>query len=266
MTNFYNGRKVWLTGASSGIGEALAYQLAEQGAELVLSSRRKEALLALCKRLPHPHRHEVLVLDLAHPEALFKQVTDEVERGRRVDLLINNAGISQRGRAEDTRIEVDRKLLEVNYLGTVAMTKALLPTLLSSERGIVATVASVSGLVGSQGRSTYSAAKHALIGFMESLRAEMYSKGLQVTVVCPGWVNTQISINALNEVGQPLGKMEPCIAKGISAEMCARKILLAIKRGRDQAVIGSGMSVLAPAIKRFFPGLFQRLNRKQAYR
>lgn len=265
MSDFYRGRRVWVTGASSGIGEALAVQLAHRGAELILSARRQALLEGLRARLPHPERHRVIGLDLADAEALYRTVRGHIDGGLAVDLLINNAGLSQRGRAEHTHLAVDRKLMEVNYLGTVAMTKAVMPALLASGRGCVATVASVSGLLGSQGRSSYSAAKHALMGFMEALRAEMHDR-LQVTLACPGWVNTQISVNSLNEVGQPLGYTEPRIAAGISAERCAREILLAIEKRRDQVVIGSGTSAWAPTLKRFLPRLFRFMNHRQAYR
>jgi len=266
MTDFFNGRSVWITGASSGIGEALALQLAARGASLLLSSRREEVLEQLRLRLANPDIHRVISLDLARPEQVYEQVSTLVAEGLSIDILINNAGISQRGRAQDTALDVDRKIMEVNYLGTVALTKAVLPALLKSRAGIVATITSVSGLIGSQGRAAYSAAKHALMGFMEALRAELHSQGVQVTVACPGWVKTQISINSLDEVGAALGRMEPRIAQGISAERCAQEFLLAIEKGRDQVIIGRGVSVLAPSVKRFFPRLFRRLNRKQVYR
>ena len=266
MTDFFKGRRIWITGASSGIGEALAIQLAERGAQLILSARRVEVLESLRQRLSNPDQHQVIVLDLAQPEMLFKQVQAHIASGLKLDILINNAGISQRGLAQNTALAVDRMLMEVNYLGTVAMTKAVLPALLKEQGAIVATVASVAGLVGSQGRSSYSATKHALMGFMESLRAELYTHGVQVTVACPGWVKTQISINALDEVGAPLGTMDPTIAQGIPAELCAAQFLNAIEKGKAQVVIGRGFSVLAPIIKRFFPGWYRRINSKQVYR
>ncbi|UTA46821.1 SDR family oxidoreductase [Simiduia sp. 21SJ11W-1] len=264
MADFFSNKHVWITGASSGIGEALARELAARGAYLTLCARRESVLNALREQLPNAEHHRVLVLDLAQPEALFEQVR-AAAAGCEVDILINNGGISQRGRADETAFAVDRRVMEVNYLGSVAMTKALMPKLVAASHGVVATVASVSGLVGSQGRSAYSASKHALMGFMESLRAEMHGK-LQVTVACPGWVHTQISVNSLTASGEPLGKMEPGIANGLSAEACARAFLHAIARGRDEIVIGKGISALAPTVKRFLPAVFKRMNRKRAYR
>lgn len=264
MADFFEDKRVWLTGASSGIGEALARQLAARGAHLTLCARRRPQLEQLRAVLPNADNHTVQVLDLSQPEAVFHSVRALVA-DQTVDLLINNAGITQRGRADETQFSVDRRVMEVNYLGAVAITKALLPKLLTSGRGIVASVASVSGLVGSQGRSAYSASKHALMGFMESLRAETHGQ-LQVTVACPGWVKTQISINSLTPEGVPLGQMEPGIESGISADDCARAILDAIEQGRDQVIIGRGISALAPMVKRFFPGIFKRMNRKRAYR
>lgn len=264
MADFFEGKRVWLTGASSGIGEALARQLAARGAHLTLCARRRAQLEQLRATLPKPDNHTIEVLDLSQPETVLNCVRALVAN-QSVDLLINNAGITQRGRADETQFSVDRRVMEVNYLGAVAITKALLPKLLASGRGIVASVASVSGLVGSQGRSAYCASKHALMGFMESLRAETHGQ-LQVTVACPGWVKTQISMNSLTPDGVPLGIMEPGIESGISAEECARAILDAIEQGRDQVIIGRGISALAPMVKRFFPGIFKRMNRKRAYR
>ncbi len=264
MADFFAGRHIWLTGASSGIGAALAQLLAERGAHLTLCARRQSVLEQVRAGLAHPERHRVMVLDLAAPEDVLAQVQGRAEADP-VDMLINNAGIAQRGRADETHFSVDRRVMEVNYLGAVAMTKALMPALVASGRGVVASVASVSGLLGSQGRSAYSASKHALMGFMESLRAEMHGK-LQVTVACPSWVKTQISVNSLTPTGDALGVMEPGIANGLSAEACAVAILDAIERGRDQVVIGKGISALAPTVKRFFPSIFTRMNRNRVYR
>ena len=266
MEDYFAGRRVWITGASSGIGAALAVLLAARGAKLILSARRVEVLQQLRQGLVNPDAHQIICLDLAQPERLYSEVSALVAAGLQVDVLINNAGISQRGRAQDTALSVDRKIMEVNYLGTVALTKAVLPALLASPSAVVATISSVSGLMASQGRAAYSAAKHALMGFMEALRAELHSQGIQVTVACPGWVQTQISINALNEVGVSVGKMEPRIATGISPERCAREFLRAIETGKDEVIIGRGVSVLAPTVKRFLPALFRRLNRQRVYR
>ena len=181
MEDYFAGRRVWITGASSGIGAALAVLLAARGAKLILSARRVEVLQQLRQGLVNPDAHQIICLDLAQPERLYSEVSALVAAGLQVDVLINNAGISQRGRAQDTALSVDRKIMEVNYLGTVALTKAVLPALLASPSAVVATISSVSGLMASQGRAAYSAAKHALMGFMEALRAEMYRQKIQVT-------------------------------------------------------------------------------------
>lgn len=265
MSAFKN-KTVWITGASSGIGEALARQLAERDARLILSSRRSEVLETLRQSLPNPDRHRVVALDLEQPESLKAVVDNTLADGTTVDVLVNNGGISQRSIAKETELSVDRRLMEINYLGTVAMTKALLPSMLARGRGCICSVASVAGLVGSQMRSGYSGSKFAVVGFMESLRAELYADNIDVVVVCPGFVNTDVSINALTADGSAANERDEGIANGISAKQCANDILDAIYGKRFVTISGKGISRWAPTIKRFAPWIMERRVRKQVYR
>lgn len=259
------GKRIWLTGASMGIGEALAQALAEAGASLILSARSLDKLQSLKARLPHPERHTVVPLDLADADSLPAIVANTLQQDPGLDVLVNNGGISQRGLARDTDIAVQRKVMEVNYFGTIALTQALLPHLLARQ-GMVVNIASVAGKVGGQSMSGYSASKHALIGYMDCLRAEESGNGLKVLNVCPGFVQTNISVNALTEKGDTFGKVARSIAEGISADDCAAQIVRAMQENKNEVVIGKGLSAWAPTIKRFFPNLFFKIAARKNIR
>ncbi len=250
-------KRIWITGASSGIGEALARALADKGARLILSARNQEKLEALKASLPYAGNHQVRPLDLANQASIQAAVAQHGDAP--LDMLINNGGISQRSLVEDTDLEVHRAVMETNFFGTVALTQALLPRLLD-RRAMVVNIASVAGKVGGQEMSGYAASKHALIGFMDCLRAETRGRGLKVLNVCPGFVQTQISINALTADGKRYGRMAGSIARGISPAQCAQAICKAIAKDKDEVVIGKGLSRWAPLIKRISPGLFNRLS------
>lgn len=251
-----NGKTIWITGASSGIGLALAEQLAAAGANLVLSARSEDTLKALADRLPG--KHLVLPLDLSRPEKALHQAEDFLD-DIQVDMLINNAGISQRSLALETDFEVYRDLMEVNYFAVVALCKLVAPRFIAQGHGHIVTVASVAGKVGTPRRSGYSGAKFAVIGFMDCLRAELADKQVHCLTVCPGFVHTQIAHNALVGDGSQLGKPDPDNAGGISAEECARQIIQAIKANKDEIIVGKGLSKIAPYLQRFLPGVVRRL-------
>ena len=253
-----DNKTILITGASSGIGEELAKQLASQGARLVLSARNGEKLQQLKDQLPNSQQHIVVPLDLSLPESLPALVMQHFSTGLTIDILINNGGLSQRGSARDTLLHVQRNVMEVNYFGTIAHTPPLLPPLLK-QQGVILTIASVAGKVGGKGMSGYSASKHAIIGYMDCLRAEESPNGLKVLTVCPGFVQTNISVNALAEDGQAVGQMVDSIKNGIPVQRCAEKIIHAIVTDKNEIVIGTGISRLAPVIKRFFPNLLFKL-------
>lgn len=250
------GKTIWVTGASSGIGLALAEQLAAAGANLVLSARSEDTLKALAERLPG--KHLVLPLDLSRPEKALHQAEDFFD-DIQVDMLVNNAGISQRSLALETDFEVYRDLMEVNYFAVVALCKLVAPRFIAQGQGHIVTVASVAGKVGTPRRSGYSGAKFAVIGFMDCLRAELANKKIQCLTVCPGFVHTQIAHNALTGDGSQLGQPDPDNAGGISAEACARQIIQAIKANKDEIIVGKGLSKIAPYLQRFLPGVVRRL-------
>jgi dehydrogenase/reductase SDR family member 7B len=256
----WTGQRIWITGASSGIGEALADAFAGRGARLLLSARnaaRLEEVRAACAR---PDEHLVLPLDLADPATLGPAAEGALAGGP-VDVLVHAGGVSQRSLVKNTGIEVDRRIFEVNFFGAVALTKAVLPSMLARRAGHLVVISSLVGKLGTPLRSGYSASKHALHGFFDSLRAETWQDGLRVTLVCPGFIRTAVSVNALTGDGSPQGTMDRAQAEGMSAEECARRILRGLERGKDEFLVG-GKERHAVAVKRFFPGLFNRVIRK----
>lgn len=258
----FTDKTIWITGATSGIGEALAYAFSEAGARLILSARREEKLHAVKAACAHPERHRVVPLDLAETDTLERIAGQVLEEGP-VDILVNNGGISQRGRAVETELAIDRRIMEVNFFGTVALTKAMLASMLARGDGHIVVISSVAGKLGAPQRSAYSASKHALHGFFDVLRSEVYDAGLRVTIICPGYIRTAISKNALTGDGTPQGTMDQNQEEGMSPEACARRILRAIEQEKAEVYIG-GKEVAAIYLKRFFPNLLNRILRKRS--
>src|SRR5690349_20106530 len=217
------GKVIWITGASSGIGEALAYELAKKGAKIILSARRKEELNRVKGNCVAESQPDVRVLsfDLTKPETLKLSTEAAIQLFGHVDILINNGGISQRSFAKETLIDVDRRLMEVNYFGAVALTKNILPHFFQRKSGHVVTVTSVTGKFGTPYRSGYAASKHALHGFFDSLRAELWKdvkNEIAVTLICPGFIHTPITLAAVTGDGSPLGKMDEGQYQGMPAD------------------------------------------------
>lgn len=267
MSNFFNNKRVWITGASSGIGAALAYEFAAHGAQLVLSARNETELQRVATKCREIGAGIVIiqVLDLAQHDTIPGIVQNVLSKVGKVDILLNNGGISQRSLAKDTSLEVDKKLMAVNFFGTVALTKAVLPSMLTHHLGHIVTITSLTGKFGSPYRSAYAASKHALHGFFDSLRAELDPAAIKVTLVCPGFIRTNVSINALTGSGEQLGTMDDATNKGMEPERLARKILSAIEKGREEVYFG-GKEVFAVYLKRFFPKYLSKILRKAKVR
>ncbi len=248
-------RVVWITGASSGIGRALAQALAAQGDRLVLSARRQEVLEEFRDSLPAPDHHLVLPLDVADT-AQFASAIDKVKtQFGRLDVLVNNAGITQRSRVMDTDIAVFRRIMEVDFFGAIGLTHGVLPWLKQQGHGQIVVVTSLVGELPTPQRAGYSAAKHALHGWFESLRAEE-GTWLDVLLVMPGFVRTEVSLNALEGDGSRHDKMDDVQANGMSAEACAKRILLAMQRKKPLAII-AGKEKAAVYLKRWFPAAYR---------
>lgn len=260
----FSNKVVWITGASSGIGEATVYEFAKEGAKLVISARREEELQRVKKNTNLPHADVlVLPLDSEKSEEFPAKVKEVLKHFDTIDVLFNNAGISQRSSVMESDMEVYHKIMDINFFGVVALTKAVLPVMLKQKSGHIAVTSSISGKLGTPMRSGYCATKHALHGFFDSLRSEVWKENVGVTIVCPGYIHTNISINAISGDGSKHGKMDQNQASGISAEDCAASIVNAIYKGKEEIYIGR-KEVLGVYLKRFFPSLLSRILRNQA--
>jgi short-subunit dehydrogenase len=264
----FENQVVWITGASSGIGEALALQFAAARARVVLSARRESELERVrqrCLKAGSESRNIlVLPLDITDFGAMPAALDSVLEAFSRVDVLINNAGISQRGLCVDTDLEVYRRLLEVDVLGQIALTKCVLPLLQNQGAGHIAVTSSVAGKVGAPYRTGYCAAKHAVMGFFDALRAEVARHGIRVTTITPGFVRTNISVNALRGDGAAFGTVDQDIAGGMDATRCAEVIVRGIGKGTPEIAVGEGMEMKALWVKRLFPRLVFRLAERMA--
>lgn len=248
----FTNKVVWITGASSGIGKALALELSQHDCKLILSSRREDALNEVKSQCKQPDNVAVLPLDLADYQNMKPIAEKGISCFGKVDLLINNGGISQRSPIIETSIDVDKKLMEVDYLGTVALTKALLPHFMNQKSGQFVTVTSLMGKFASPYRSGYCGAKHALHGFFDALRLEHEKDGISVTLICPGFVNTDIARNALIGNGNKQNSQDEATEKGLPVNVFAKRMLKAIYKKKFEVYIGK-KEVLGIYLKRYFP-------------
>lgn len=262
MKKFEN-KVIWITGASSGIGEATAYQFAKEGAKLILSARREDELLRV-KQNTGLASNEVFILpiDVEKIDEIPQKAKQAIEHFGKIDVLFNNAGISQRGSVLETDMAVYEKIMNLNFFGVVALTKAVLPFMQQKKSGSIAVTSSISGKLATPMRSGYCASKHALHGFFDALRSEIYQDNISVTLICPGYIHTNISYNAVAADGSKFGKMDENQANGMSPEVCASRIVEAIYKQKEEVYMG-GKEVLGVYLKRFFPRLLSKIVRGQ---
>jgi short-subunit dehydrogenase len=253
MTHPADPPVVWITGASSGIGAALARAYAKQGALLILSARRTDKLLALQQTLVETQTL-ILPLDLTRAGAIGPAAERALGWRGRVDVLVNNAGVSQRSSVQDTELSTGRQLMEVNFFGAAALTRALLPSMLKRRAGQVVNITSVAAYVAGPDRAFYSASKHALRAWSNTLRAELGGSGVHVTMICPGYVATDISQHALDGHGAALRRRDPMVAAGLSPDQAAARMLPAIARKEREVRLGS-VEIAAIYLQRFTPWL-----------
>ena len=261
----FQNKVVWITGASSGIGEALSYELARLNAKLIISARRKDELERVklqCQKLG-ALAVEILPLDLSQVSSLTSTGEAAIALFGQIDILINNGGVSQRDLAKETTLEVDRKIFEINYFGTIALTKSLIPHFIKQGHGHFVTVTSVTGKLGTPYRSSYAASKHALHGFFDSLRAELWkdNPNILVTLVTPGWTNTNLSLTALMGDGSAHGKKDDTHEHGLTSEFVAKKIVQAIKNKKRELLVAGMKESMAVYVDRYFPNLFAKIVR-----
>jgi short-subunit dehydrogenase len=256
----FENKVIWITGASSGIGEALAIKLSAYNCKLILSARNEVNLKKVKQKcLGDQSRIKTLPLDLADAASIQGKVQEAEALFGSIDILVNNGGISQRSLALDTKLEIDRRIMEVNYFGSITLSKLVLPKMKERKSGHHVIVTSVSGVVGSPMRSAYCASKHALHGFYNALRAEMHDYNIDVTLIAPGYIKTDISFHALSGDGTPHNKLDPGQANGIDVNVCAEKIISAIKKRKAVAFIAGAKESLAVFLSRFAPALLRVL-------
>ncbi len=249
-----DNKVIWITGASSGIGEGLSYALSKKGCKLIISSRKEDALQHVKAKCAHPDLVKIVSLDLADYASMEAKVVEAMACFHTIDILINNAGISQRSLIADTKLEVFKKLMDVNYLGTVALSKALLPEFIRAKKGHFVTVTSLMGKFGSPYRSGYCGAKHALHGFFDVLRMEHAKDGIHVTLVCPGFVQTNVAKNALVANGNTQNSQDEATKNGLTVAHFTKKMIKAIENKKFETYIGRA-EVKGIYLKRFFPKL-----------
>ena len=263
QTNF-SKQVIWITGASSGIGEALALQFAKAGSKLVLSARRQNELERVRDRCVQAGSKSedvlVIALDVTDEVAISEAALKVTERFGRIDMLINNAGLSHRSKCIDTELSVYRTIFDVDVIGQIAMTKAVLPGMIARGSGHIAVTSSIAGKVGGPQRTAYCAAKHAVMGFFDALRAETHQDGIRVTTLTPGFIQTAISENALRGDGSKYSHTDSNVAKGMDVDRCAEVIMKGFRKGKLEIAVGNGIEMHALWIKRFFPGLVLKLS------
>ena len=259
---YFNGKIVWITGGSSGIGEALVKIFVKYGATVIASSNDAAGLERVKNECAEIKENIHCVhFDLADTSGIESIVCEQMKEFGKIDFLINIGGISQRAAITETNMWLERKIFEINYFGTVALTKAILPYMINQKSGHILATSSISGRFGFPLRSAYSASKQALHGFIETLYLENKANNIRASVIIPGRVRTSISMHALTSSGQEHGKLDDGQAKGITPEKAAIQIIKGIKKNKREILVGSG-ELMMLHIRRYLPWLFFRIADK----
>ncbi len=263
MSTYFNNKVVWITGASSGIGAALALELSSRGAFLILSARNTDKLETVRTGLSNPEKATIVRIDM-----MDEEMVDQVAAQVKVDypnlfMLINNAGRSQRSNVIDTDYHVYKDLMKLNYFSVVQLTKHVLPLFYGNKEGHLITLSSIAGKIGAPYRSGYAASKHALHGFFDCLRSEAWHHNVIVTMICPGFVNTPIAHNSVNGDGTKIGKADPDNANGMSPDYVAKSICNAAEKRQEELLLG-GKELMGVRLKRIFPSLLRSILKKRS--
>ena len=260
---FWKDKVVWITGASSGIGEALVHSLKNSGAKIILSARRKEELNRVRNESGWEEKDSLIIpLDLENYNILKDLPVLVIQKFGRIDILINNGGISQRSLAHETTLSTYQSLMDINFFGNIALSLAVLPYFRNKKEGHIVSIGSIAGKFGVPFRTGYSSSKFALTGFYEALRAENINENLKVTLIYPGFIKTKISENAVSGDGSKHGKIDPGIKEGIDVQTCANQILSAIVSGKLESVIASRKEKFAIFLHQNFPRIFAKVIAK----
>ena len=258
----FEGKIIWVTGASSGIGECLVYSFIRKGASVIASSNEPPELERVKQNCGEfSGRISCVPFDLSDMTGIDSIVKEQIDQKGRIDYLLNIGGISQRATIEETPLWLDRKIMEINYFGTITLTKALLPFMIKQGSGHILATSSISGRFGFPLRSAYSASKQALHGFFETLYIENRKYNIRSSVIIPGRVKTKISFRALDSEGREHGKMDEGQSKGITPEKAAEIIIRGIIRNKREILVGSTELIML-FIRRYFPSIFFRLAGK----
>jgi len=260
----YQGKTIWITGASSGIGEAFVRAFYKEGANLILSSRREESLQEVKKSLGEDTSNvKIVTLDLTNTDSFPEKTKEAFAAFGQIDVLINNGGISQRSAVLESEMSTYRQLMEVNYFGAVGLTKEVLPHMVERKSGHIIVTSSVAGKIGTKFRSGYAASKHAVQGFFNSLRQEMYEHNVAVTLLCPGFIKTNISKNALIGDGSKFGKMGDAHSNAMSADEMVEKVMPKIKSQKEEIYVTGLKEGLAIWVQRIYPTLLNKILKNQ---
>lgn len=258
----FNKKTIWITGASSGIGKAVALEISQENASLILSGRNEKALKEVAARCQkNGSTARIIPFDLGNERSVKEAAQRVLSENIKIDALYQFGGISQRSFASETPIHVDRKIFDINYFGTITLTKAVLPQMIENGGGHIAVTSSIVGKFGFPYRSSYSASKQALHGFFESLRAENVANNIRVSIIIPGRIKTNISVNAINKEGKTHAKMDEGQDKGKAADATAKIICRKLKREKKEILVG-GNEVIMVHIRRFIPALYYYLSSK----
>lgn len=262
MKTKYKALTIWITGASSGLGEALSIAFAKKGATIILSGRNSEKLEAVKNQCKNSKKHIVVPFDVSDAEQTKAAYQNVVEKTGKIDWLINNAGVSQRSLIMDTSEEVERQIMEVDYFAQTRLTRLVLPAMIAQGSGKIVMISSIAGLVGTQYRGAYSAAKAAIHLWANSLRAELYEQGIEVATIFPGFVQTNVSINALTADGSAQGTMDEATSKGLTATEFAKQAVQALSKDKEYIIIGGKQEILATRVNRLSPPKLYKLIRE----
>ena len=258
----YKGKNILITGASSGIGKELSLQLSKQGANLILASRDESKLKQVKEQCQiSQNQIHIYSFDASKSIEVSRLITFVKSTFDRLDVLILNAGLSQRSLTLDTTLEVDRYIMEVNYFSQIALTKGLFEMMKASISPSSVVMSSLSGLFGFPLRSAYCASKHALHGFYETLQLETIQTNTHTMLVCPGRIKTDISFSALDGEGNAYNKQSLGQLKGLDVSVCADKIIKGIKN-KNKILLITKEEIILYYIKKIIPSLFYKIASK----
>lgn len=258
------GKVIWITGASSGIGEALVYACAAEGAKVVLSARREPELKRVAEQSKLPADSILLLpLDLENTSNIDEKADLVLQKFGRIDVLINNGGMGNRTKVVNTSNEIDRKIMEINFFGTINLSKSVARIMQKQKSGKIVVITSIMGKYGMPLYAAYAASKHALYGYFESMGQELHKDNVKVQIIAPGFINTDVSTKLITEDGTPWGVKSKAQEKGMLASVCANRIVSAIKGNSEHKYIG-GYEIFSVYVKQFFPRLFYKLMRKMS--